>query len=398
VRFSANVAQLRPSATIAVSTLAKQLKAEGRDVINLSVGEPDFDTPDWIAEAGAEAIRAGQTRYTAAAGIPELRAAIAAYHSLESERVLEPAGVVVSCGAKQSLFNACFALFGEGDEVIVAAPYWTSYPEMVTLSRATPVFAAGSEDRNLKLTPEDLESVRTENTRGLLFSSPSNPTGAAYTLEELEAVARWAKQHDVVLIADEIYQRIYFGGGDRAPGILSLPEDALGDYVLINGASKAVAMTGWRIGYAYCSVDVAKKMTAFQSHTTSNPSAPSQHAALAAYGDPERMNRAVAEMRTAFQRRRDLVLRRLSELLPSLSYVEPDGAFYVFVDVSGLFGDHFKSASDVCTAMLEAVGVATVPGEAFGDPRYLRMSYATSDDVLEDAVQRMATFLSPHLS
>ena len=398
MRFSANVAQLRPSATIAVSTLAKQLKSAGRDVINLSVGEPDFDTPDWIAAAGAEAIQAGHTRYTAAAGIPELRAAIAAYHSRESETELDPAGVVVSCGAKQSLFNACFALFGPGDEVIVAAPYWTSYPEMVTLSRATPVFAAGSEARNLKLTPEDLESVRTEHTRGLLFSSPSNPTGAAYTLEELEAVARWAQQHGVVLIADEIYQRIYFGGGDRAPGILGLPQDALGDYVLINGASKAIAMTGWRIGYAYCSPEVAKKMTAFQSHTTSNPSAPSQYAALAAYRDPDRMNRAVSEMKTAFQRRRDLVLRRLGELLPDLSYVEPDGAFYVFVDVSSLFGDAFESASDVCTAMLEAVGVATVPGEAFGDARYLRMSYATSDAVLEDAVRRMASFLSPHLS
>ncbi len=397
MRFSSNVAQLQPSATIAVSTLAKQLQAAGRDIINLGVGEPDFDTPSWIADAGVEAIRAGRTRYTPAAGIPELRAAIAAYHS-ESGRGIDPEGVVVGCGAKQPLFNACFTLFGPGDEVLVATPYWTSYPEMVTLSRATPVFVTGTPERDLKPTPEDLERVRTERTRGLLFSSPSNPTGAAYTVEELEAIARWARTHDVAIIADEIYQRIYFGGAERAAGVLDLPADALGEFVLINGASKAVAMTGWRVGYSYSSVELAKKMTAFQSHTTSNTAAPSQYAALAAYQDPERMNREVAEMATAFKRRRDLVVRRLSESLPELGYVEPEGAFYVFLDVSTLFTSGFDSAADVCTGMLESAGVATVPGEAFGDPRYLRFSYATSDEILEEAVRRMGEYLGSHLS
>lgn len=398
MRFSSNIAQLRPSATIAVSTLAKRLKAEGRDIIDLSAGEPDFDTPDWIAEAGVQAIRDGHTRYTPAAGIPELRRAIAAYHSAEAGRSLDPEGVVVGAGAKQPLFNACFTLFGPGDEVLVAEPYWTSYPEMVTLSRATPVFVRGSEARDLKLTPDDLERVRTPATRGLLFSSPSNPSGAVYTLDELAAVADWARAHDVVLLADEIYQRIYFGDADRAPGLLALDPGTLGPHVIFNGASKAVAMTGWRIGYSLSGVDVARQITAFQSHTTSNAASPSQYAALAAYSDPQRMNAAVADMGVAFRRRRDLVVARIAERLPAIRYVRPEGAFYLYFRVDGVFGDRFTSASDVCTAVLEEVGVALVPGEAFGDPAYARMSYATSDAVLEEAIDRMARVLGPALA
>ncbi|MEZ4417122.1 MAG: pyridoxal phosphate-dependent aminotransferase [Gemmatimonadota bacterium] len=393
MRFSSNIAQLRPSATIAVSTLAKRLKAEGRDIIDLSAGEPDFDTPDWISEAGIEAIRAGRTRYTPTPGIPELRQAIARYHEDEAGRPLDAEGVVVGAGAKQPLFNACFCLFGPGDEVLVATPYWTSYPEMITLARATPVFVSGDESRDHKLTPEDLERVRTPNTKGLLFSSPSNPSGAVYTAEELRAVAEWARDHDVVLLSDEIYQRIYFGPGGRAPGVLSLPPDSLGPYVLFNGASKAVAMTGWRIGYSYSEPDLARKMTALQSHTTSNPAAPSQYATLAAYQDPQRMNAAVAEMLGAFRRRRDLVTTRVQEKLPGVSYVRPDGAFYLYFRVDGAFGESLSSAADVCTRVLEEVGVALVPGEAFGDARYARMSFATSDALLEEAIDRMARVL-----
>jgi aspartate aminotransferase len=391
VTFSSNVERLQPSATMAVSALAKRLKAEGRNVIDLSAGEPDFPTPDWIAEAGVQAIRAGATRYTQAQGTPELRKAIASVLSARAGRTLDPAGVVVSCGAKHSLFNACFTLFGPGDEVLIAAPYWTSYPEIVTLARAESVFVSGSESRDLKVTPDDLEAASTDRTRGFIYSSPSNPTGTVYSLAELRGVAEWARDRGVWMIADEIYRPIYFGDDqEEAPGILDVPESSLGPFVLVDGASKAFAMTGWRIGFTWTEPEVANEMTALQSHVTSNPATPSQMAALAAYSNPERAAAAVAEMRKAFRRRRDLVTRLLGELLPEITYLTPQGAFYVFMRVDGVFPGHPTTATHFCSWLLEEAGVALVPGAAFGDDRYARMSYATSDEVLEDAIQRMA--------
>ena len=271
--FSENVARLQPSATMAVSSLAKRLRAEGRDIIDLSAGEPDFDTPSWLVDAAVEGVRAGATRYTPAAGMPDLRAAIA--DSLVA-RGADAAwnDVVVTAGAKQALFNACFTFFGPGDEVMIASPYWTSYPEMVTLSRAEPVFVQGPAEKNFVLRPEDLEAARTERTRGLIMCSPSNPTGAVYTRDELAAVARWARDNDVRLINDEIYRHIHFDGHGTAPGLLELDPGDVGPFVLIDGVSKAFAMTGWRIGFSYCEGAGAKKMAAFQSHTTSTPPPP----------------------------------------------------------------------------------------------------------------------------
>jgi aspartate aminotransferase len=389
--FSTNIERLQPSATMAVSTLAKRLRAEGRDVIDLSAGEPDFPTPDWIADAAVDGIRNGKTRYTPAAGMPELRNAIAGTLSARAGRTLEPSGVVVSCGAKHALFNVCFTLFGPGDEVLIASPYWTSYPEIVTLARAEPVFVAGSEARDLRVTPDDLEAATTERTRGFIYSSPSNPTGSVYSLNELRSVAEWARDRGIWLIADEIYRPIYFGDDrEEAAGLLDLPESSLGPFVLVDGASKAFAMTGWRIGFTWSEPEVAKEITALQSHITSNAATPSQMAALAAYGDPERANAAVAEMRKAFRRRRDLVTRLLSELLPELSCVTPRGAFYVFLRVDGVFRGENTDATGFCSWLLSEAGVALVPGAAFGDDRFARLSYATSDDVLEDAIRRMA--------
>ena len=391
VSFSTNIERLQPSATMAVSTLAKRLRAEGRDVIDLSAGEPDFPTPEWIADAAVDGIRKGKTRYTPAAGTPELRNAIAGTLSVRAGRTLEPSGVVVSCGAKHGLFNVCFALFGPGDEVLIASPYWTSYPEIVTLARAEPVFVAGSEARDLRVTPDDLEAATTESTRGFIYSSPSNPTGSVYSLDELRSVAEWARDRGIWLIADEIYRPIYFGDDrEEAAGLLDLPESSLGPFVLVDGASKAFAMTGWRIGFTWTEPEVAKEITALQSHITSNAATPSQMAALAAYGDPERANAAVAEMRKAFRRRRDLVTRLLSELLPELSYVTPQGAFYVFLRVDGVLRGEDTDATRFCSWLLSEAGVALVPGAAFGDDRFARLSYATSDDVLEDAIRRMA--------
>lgn len=394
MEISANVAQMKPSATLAVSALARKLASEGRDIVNLGAGEPDFDTPRHIAEAGVEAIRGGRTRYTAAPGMPELRKAIATVHSQQAGRELPWQGVVVSNGAKQALFNACFSLFGPGDEVLIGTPYWTSYPEMVALARATPVPVMGGEERDLKVTPDDLEAARTERTRGFLFSSPGNPTGVVYTRDELQAIAEWARDRGVWILADEIYREIYFGEGGEAPGILDLPEESLGPFVLFDGASKSFAMTGWRIGYSFCAPDVASTLASFQSHTTSNPSTPSQHAALAAYTQWPETQAAVASMRGAFERRRDLVCRLFQEQLPDLTYLQPEGAFYLFVRVDSLFEPGREDAKALCSWILEEVGVALVPGDAFGDSRYVRLSYATSDALIEEAVRRMAGLLA----
>jgi aspartate aminotransferase len=251
MRFSDNVRKLQPSATMAVSSLAKRLAAEGRDILNLSAGEPDFDTPGFVCEAAIEGIRAGETRYTPPAGTPELRKAIAARLSERAGRTLDWESVVVTSGAKQALFNATFSLFGPGDEVIVVAPFWTTYPDRVAIARAEPVIAFGAERADFKIDPAHLDAVVTGRTRGLVINSPCNPTGAVYTLPELKAIAEWAKERDVWLLSDEIYRAIYYGeDADGAPGILDLPAGSLGPHVLIDGASKCFSMTGWRIGYS----------------------------------------------------------------------------------------------------------------------------------------------------
>ncbi|MBW3534448.1 MAG: pyridoxal phosphate-dependent aminotransferase [Gemmatimonadetes bacterium] len=391
--FSANIERLQPSATIAVSSLAKQLRREGRPVIGLSAGEPDFDTPGWVAEAATAGIRQGMTRYTPAAGMPELRQAIAGSLSQRAGRDIDPDGVVVTAGAKQALFNACFCLFGPGDEVLVAAPYWTSHPEIVTLARAEPVPVRGAEEDGFKLTPAVLDRAASGRTRGLIYSSPSNPSGAVYSREELTALAEWARDRDVWLIADEIYRYIHFGDGP-APGLLELDPAALGPHVLVDGASKAFAMTGWRIGYSYSEVEVARKMTALQSHVSSNAATPSQVAALAAFRNPDHIEIDIGNMLDAFRRRRDLVVDLFEELLPDFPYVEPQGAFYLFFRVDAAFDGDVADAAAFCTRLLEETGVAVVPGNAFGDGRWVRLSYAVSDAVLEDGIRRMAGMLA----
>ncbi len=388
---SENIEKLKPSATIAVSTRAKELAAQGRDIINLGAGEPDFDTPDFIADAAVEGIRAGRTRYTPPAGLPELRRAIAGHLSERAGRTVDPEGIMVTAGAKQALFNALFCLFGPGDEVLVAGPYWTSYPALVELARAEPVTVMGDPGDDFKITPALLEEHATERTRGLMLNTPCNPTGAVYSLEELRALAEWARDRGVWLICDEIYANIYHED-DRevAPGLLDLPEESLGDWILVDGASKSYAMTGWRIGFSLAPADLTKTFSALQSQVTSNAATPSQVAALAAFGESAQARRSIAHMGEAFRRRRDLVVGRFRELLPEVEFVHPAGAFYLFFRVDGLFDDEVGSATEWCTRMLEETGVALVPGAAFGDDRWVRMSYASADDVLEEAIRRLA--------
>lgn len=394
MRYSANVERLQPSATIAVSTLAKRLAGEGRDIVNLSAGEPDFDTPVFIADAAVGGIRAGRTRYTPPSGVPELREAIAARLSERAGRALDWTGVVVTAGAKQALFNATFCLFGPGDEVLVAAPFWTTYPDLVTIARAEPVPVFGDAAADFKLVPATLEGAASARTRGLILNTPCNPTGAVYGLQELRAIAEWARDRGIWLICDEIYGNIYHED-DRttAPGLLDLPQDSLGDFVLVDGASKSFAMTGWRVGFSWCAPEVAKKFADLQSQTTSNASAPSQAAALEAYSNREAAMASVAEMERAFRRRRDLVVERMRTLLPEVRFVHPHGAFYLYFRVDPFFDGEVRDATAWCSRLLETTGVALVPGGAFGDDRWARMSYAASDGDIESALERMAAFV-----
>lgn len=394
MRFSTNIAELKPSATIAVSTLAKKLAAEGRDILNLSAGEPDFDTPAFISDAAMEGIRAGQTRYTPPPGIPALRKVIAERLSERAGRELDWTGVVVTAGAKQALFNTFFTLFGPGDEVLVAAPYWTTYPDLLTIARATPKEVFGDEADDFKLTVDILEAAVCDATRGLVINTPCNPTGAVYSLEELRAIVEWAKGRGIWLISDEIYGNIYHDDDHvTAPGLLDLPADSLGDFVVIDGASKSYAMTGWRMGFSYCHPDLAKKFSALQSQITSNTTTPTQVAAMEAYSNVEAARASIATMGEAFRRRRDMVMARMAELLPGVAFVQPEGAFYLYFRVDTLFDEAVPNATAWCSRLLEEQGVALVPGAAFGDDRWVRMSYAAADEDIEQALLRMAQFV-----
>lgn len=390
IELSANVASLQPSATIAVSTRVKQLIAEGRDVLDLCVGEPDFPTPSWIADAGIRAIREGATRYTPVPGLPALRAAIAR----DLERLspgageLDPHGVVVSGGAKQSLFNVCFSLFGPGDRVLIPVPYWTSYPEIVRLARAEPTFVKGDPDNGFKVTTEHLERAVDDSVRGLMLNSPSNPSGAVYSREELEQIARWATERNIWLVTDEIYRRIFFRG-TLAPSLLDLPAELRERAVLIDGASKAFAMTGWRIGFSYSPRSLAEKMSGLQSQITSNASTPSQHAALAAYQADEAGLEEIERMRQAFRRRKELLVGLLRERLPEVEFVEPEGAFYLWIGTRGLAREGEGSIA-FCERLLNEAGIGLIPGAAFGDDGFVRLSFAYPEETLREGVERLA--------
>jgi len=391
MQYSPNIEKLKPSATIAVSTLAKKLVAEGRDIVNLSAGEPDFDTPVFIADAAVDGIRSGRTRYTPPAGLPELRKVIAERLSDRAGRVIDWNGVVVTAGVKQALFNTFFTLFGPGDEVLIAAPYWTTYPDLVNIARAEPVPVFGAEDKAFKVTTADLEGAVTDKTRGLVLNTPCNPTGAVYSIDELDVIAQWARDRGIWLISDEIYRSIYHSS-DRtaAPGFFDVPESSLGDFVLVDGASKSYAMTGWRLGYSYSSSALARKFTALQSQITSNTTTISQMAAIEAFGNVRAADSSIAAMGEAFTRRRDLVTRRMSELMPAVPFIRPEGAFYLYFRVDGFFDEEITSGTTWCARLLEHQGVALVPGAAFGDDRWARMSFAASDEALEEALIRIA--------
>lgn len=392
---SPNLAHLKSSETVAISTEAQRRKAAGEDVLDLGAGEPDFDTPPLAAEAGIAAIRAGRTRYAPNVGTPALRKAIASALSRMSRgRAVDPDRLIVSNGSKQALFSACFTLFGPGDKVLIPSPAWVSYPQMVHFARAEPVMVPGAAEWGLKVSVADLEKFRDERTRGLILCSPCNPTGAVYTHAELAAITEWARVHDIWLLSDEIYRRIHFGPGP-APSLFDLDDKMLERSLVFYGASKAYAMTGWRIGVSYAPVEVTRAMAAFQSHVTTGANQPAMWAATTAFGD-ERVDSDVERMVAAFRRRRDYLVARFQDQLPGLEFVEPHGAFYLFFRVDGIAPERFRGGVTFCEQLLKEEGVAMVPGAAFGDDRWTRLSFAVSDIELEAACDRLMRFVGRH--
>ena len=385
--LSPNLQHLEPSVTVAISQEAKRRQAAGEDVIDLGAGEPDFPTPPIPADAGIKAIRDGKTHYPANEGILELRVAAAKHLSLLSGgRPVNADHFVVSNGSKQSLFNACFSLFGPGDVVAIPAPAWVSYPQIVHLTRARPVLVPGDPEWGLKVSVRELARMLPAAT-GLLLCSPCNPTGSVYTHAELKAIAQWARERRIWVISDEIYRRIHYGTGP-APSFLDLPDELLGRVVVVYGVSKAYAMTGWRIGLALAPAAVAKAMAALQSHTTTGANHIAQYAAAAALGE-ERVEQDVAHMVAEFRRRRDVVVGRFRQALPGVEFVDPLGAFYFFFRVDSFGG---ISGTRFCTRLVGEYGVALVPGAAFGDDRWVRLSYAAATADITRALDRIVDF------
>ena len=385
---SSNVSQLRESATIAVSQRARALKAQGRQIIDLGAGEPDFDTPAFIRQAAKRALDEGATRYTAVEGILPLRQAIAdAANEQNGCEPVTPADVVVTTGSKQALFNACFALFGEEDEVLVPTPAWTSYYEMIELARATSVPVIGEASRGFKVTADDLANYATEYTRGLMLNSPCNPTGSVYTVSELDDLVRLAAERHWWVISDEIYRRIAYDG--PAAGLLSVAKSR-DRIVVIDGMAKSFAMTGWRIGWAIANSALTRTLVALQSHTTSNATTVAQYAALEALSNRSEAEEAIAGMVSQYRARRDAALAVLRQA-NGTTVVEPDGAFYLFIDVHDTNPGMEDAGSLFAARLLEEFGVAVVPGAAFRTPGWIRLSYAAAQDAVVEGVKRVVS-------
>ncbi|MBR7043510.1 MAG: pyridoxal phosphate-dependent aminotransferase [Prevotella sp.] len=393
-KLSNRLNRLAPSATLAMSQKSAEMKAQGIDVINMSVGEPDFNTPDHIKAAAKKAVDDNWSRYSPVPGYADLREAIVAKLKNENGLDYTTDEILVSNGAKQSVCNAVMALVDDGEEVIIPTPYWVSYPQMVLLAGGEPVFVNAGFEQNFKITPEQLEKAITPKTRMLILCSPSNPTGSVYSKEELKSLAEIILKHeDLYVLADEIYEHInYIGHHASIAQFPGMKERT----IIINGVSKAYAMTGWRIGYMAAPQWIVKGCNKLQGQYTSGPCSVSQKAAVAAYVESQQ---CVEEMRVAFERRRDLIVE-LARQIPGLEVNKPEGAFYLFPKCSSFFGKktaegrEIATSSDLAMYLLEEAHVATVGGDAFGDAECFRMSYATSDDNIREAMKRIAAALA----
>ncbi len=394
-RISRRIGSIAESATLAVDARAKALKAEGRPVIGFGAGEPDFPTPDYIVEAAVEAARNPVNhRYSPAGGLPELKAAVVAKTRRDSGYAVEPAQVLVTNGGKQAVYNTFATLLDPGDEVILPTPYWTTYPEAIKLAGGVPVEVFAGADAAYLVSVEQLEAARTERTKVLLFCSPSNPTGAVYPPEQVEAIGRWALEHGIWVVTDEIYEHLLYDGA-RAPSMPVVVPELADTCVVLNGVAKTYAMTGWRVGWMVGPKDVVKAATNLQSHATSNVANVSQRAAVAAL---EGSLDAVDEMRAAFDRRRRTIVQMLNSI-DGVHCPVPQGAFYAYPSVEGVLGREIRgrrpqTSAELAALILDEVEVAVVPGEAFGPSGYLRLSYALGDDDLREGVGRIQGLLA----
>jgi len=383
-RLAERLKKINPSSTLAITSKAKKLKSEGRDIVSFGAGEPDFDTPDFVKAAAIEAINSGFTKYTPTTGTPELKKAISEKFKKENSLDYNPSQVVVSCGAKHSIFNILFVLIDRGDEVLIPCPYWVSYPEMVNLCEGLPKFVKTRPENKFKMTIEDLERCLNPKTKILILNSPSNPTGCVYSEQELKQIAQLCVKKKIFVISDEIYEKIIYDSAKHT-SIASLGKDIYDLTITVNGLSKSYSMTGWRIGYLAGPQDIVDAISKLQDHTTSCPSSISQKAAVAALND----NGGFAKKITVeFQKRRDYCIKRLNAM-PKVSPIVPEGAFYIFCDISKV---KLKSL-DFATRLLDEAMVAVIPGDGFGRNDFIRISFATSMEQLQKGVDRIEEWL-----
>jgi len=385
--ISSNVAAVPPSMTLAVTAAAKALKKQGVDVLSFGAGEPDFNTPAHIVQAAIQALNDGQTRYTESSGLIELRQALAAKLLIDNGLQYAPEQISVNCGAKHSCFNAIAATINPGDEVIIPAPFWTSYPEMVRLVGGVPVIVETKKENNWKITPDEFEDAMSPLTKMIIINSPGNPTGAVYTKEELQALADIAVGEDILILSDEIYEKLVYGDHTHV-SIASLGQDVANLTITVNGFSKAYAMTGWRLGYTAAPQAIADAIDVLQSHTTSNPTTFAQYGAIAALQGDQQI---VADMRDEFDVRRQFMMGRLQNI-KNVAVVEPFGAFYFLVDIEPM---GIKSVN-FCEKLLSKQKVAAVPGLAFGSDYTIRFSYATGLDIINSGMDRFEEFCAQH--
>ena len=384
-KLATRVGKVNPSITLAISAKAKAMKKEGIDVCSFSAGEPDFDTPTHIKEAAKLALDQGKTKYGPAAGEPILRQAIANKLKNDNGLTYAPENIIVTNGGKYSLFNLMLALIESGDEVIIPAPYWLSYPEMVKLAGGTPIIVETTKENEYKITPEQLKEAITAQTKLFVLNSPSNPTGTVYTPDEIKALAKVVVDHDIFVVSDEIYEKILYDGATHL-SIGAVGEDIFARTIISNGFAKAYSMTGWRIGYAAGPLDIIKAMSTIQSHSTSNVCTFAQYGAVAAL---ESSQECVTTMLSAFVKRRKVILEAINSI-PQLSTPTPNGAFYVFVDISATG----MSSLEFCKTLLEQKQVATIPGIAFGADKCIRISYATDMESINKGMERLSAFVS----
>ncbi|MGG3736992.1 pyridoxal phosphate-dependent aminotransferase [Aeribacillus pallidus] len=388
------VSALTPSSTLAITAKAKEMKAKGIDVIGLGAGEPDFNTPEHILKAATESMHAGQTKYTPSGGLPALKEAIIRKFKQDQGLDYTSSEIIVTSGAKHALYTLFQVLLNEGDEVIIPIPYWVSYPEQVKLAGGVPVFIEGKEEQHFKITPEQLKEAITERTKAVIINSPSNPTGMLYSEEELRAIGEVCIEKGVLIVSDEIYEKLIYGGAKHV-SIAQLSSELKDQTIIINGVSKSHSMTGWRIGYAAGNQQIIKAMTDLASHSTSNPTTTAQFASIAAY---EGTQVPVEEMRQAFEERLNIIYDQLVAI-PGFSCVKPQGAFYLFPNVKKAAEcTGYANVDDFAKALLEEAKVAVIPGSGFGAPDNIRLSYATSLQLLEKAIQRIHSFVEQKMA